>query len=470
MSSPLRVATRAWLAWCFVVLALLGCDAPEPATPEPIAVRVSGPAPASGPASNAPCEHGLPASLCTTCKPELAPVFQSKGDWCPEHGFPESLCPICSPGAAAQLAPLDSEAAALEARTIRFASPELEARVGIETQPAEAPASGEGVAKTIECTAKLDFHADHVAEVHAIVPGLVRRVHVELGDEVEAGDLLFDLQSTRVGDLQAALQGASERARTARANLERKRELLAEQVTSPRQVELAEQELASAKAEADAASTVLRMVGAAKSGGSGRFSLTSPIAGRVIRRPALLGLLAEEDVSLATIADTSIMWVLCEVPEASASALALGQSLALQIEGDTQATHLGTVTWIAAEVDPRTRTVTVTAELPNPSGTLRANQFGVATITTAPPGSAPLVPRAAVQRVGTREVVFVREAAGLYRPRVVRRHGEGERVQVEGRVKVGDAIVTTGAPLLRTEIMPGSIGAGCCEAEPAGGE
>ncbi len=35
---------------------------------------------------------------------------------------------------------------------------------------------------------------------------------------------------------------------------------------------------------------------------------------------------------------------------------------------------------------------------------------------------------------------------------------------------VGVGVVTTGAVLLRTEIMPGSIGAGCCEAEAPGGE
>jgi cobalt-zinc-cadmium efflux system membrane fusion protein len=35
-------------------------------------------------------------------------------------------------------------------------------------------------------------------------------------------------------------------------------------------------------------------------------------------------------------------------------------------------------------------------------------------------------------------------------------------------VLAGDKVVTTGAVLLRTEIMPGSIGAGCCEIEPRG--
>ena len=91
-------------------------------------------------------------------------------------------------------------------------------------------------------------------------------------------------------------------------------------------------------------------------------------------------------------------------------------------------------------------------------------------ITTSPSRAALAVPRAAVQRVGARELVFVRIDVGVYEPRVVRRRGGGEIVEIEGRVAVGDEVVTTGAVLLRTEIMPGSIGAGCCEVDGPGGE
>lgn len=120
-------------------------------------------------------------------------------------------------------------------------------------------------------------------------------------------------------------------------------------------------------------------------------------------------------------------------------------------------------------MDPRTRTVAARAEVRNDRGRLRANQFARARIETGAPRTAATVPRAAVQRIAEREVVFVRTAQGVHEPRLVERHGEGERVQVEGRIQAGDAVVTTGAVLLRTEIMPGSLGARCCEVKPAGG-
>jgi cobalt-zinc-cadmium efflux system membrane fusion protein len=56
--------------------------------------------------------------------------------------------------------------------------------------------------------------------------------------------------------------------------------------------------------------------------------------------------------------------------------------------------------------------------------------------------------------------------AGLYEPRiVVAGAGDAKEVQVTGDVEPKDAIVTTGAYLLKTELSPESIGAGCCEVE-----
>jgi membrane fusion protein, heavy metal efflux system len=401
--------------------------------------------------------HGLPESKCTKCNRELIPQFQAAGDWCTDHGFPESVCPLCNP----QEPPAGAEEGAIEARVVRFKSPEIEQRAGLATVTARRAAA----AASVECTARIAFDSDRVADVRAIVPGVVRRIRVELGERVKRGAPLFDLESTRVGDIQGALQTARERVRTAEANLARQRELRESDIASARQVEVAEQELAAARAEARAAEATLRMAGAARADPSGRYTLTAPIAGTLVRRPAVLGVLATESTSLATVGDTSVMWALCDVPEIDASRIALGQRMTVHIDGSAEEPMQGAITWIAAEVDPRARTVTARAEVVNPDGRLRANQFARARIETGARRAAVSVPRSAVQRVGDLEVVFVRARPGIYQPRVVRRYGDGDLVQVEGNINDGEAVVTTGAILLRTEVMPGSIGAGCCEVQ-----
>ncbi|KIG14021.1 putative Co/Zn/Cd efflux system membrane fusion protein [Enhygromyxa salina] len=407
-------------------------------------------------------EHGLPESKCTKCNPALIAEYKASGDWCEGHGFPESVCPSCNPATP----PPSAEQAALEARIVRLRAPELEAAAGFRTTPARQIAA----ATRVDCTAHLEFDADRIADIRAIVPGLVRQLRTEVGDRVEPGDPLFELDSTDIGAIQAALQTARERVRTAQTNLDRQLDLRESDIASARQVELAQQELAIAKAEARAGRAALDMAGAGGSSRVGRYTIIAPIAGTVLRRPAVLGMVAADDVSLATIGDTSVMWALCEVPEAFADQIALGQTLSVSADSNPELSFEGALTWISAEVDPQTRTVSARAEVQNPEGNLRANQFMRGQITTSPSRAVVAVPRAAVQRVGTRELVFVRTDVGVYEPRVVRRHSGGDTVEIEGRVAVGDAIVTTGAVLLRTEIMPGSIGAGCCEVEAPGGE
>ena len=496
-----------------VVLALPACEGREEIR------KASAPAAASSTVQKAGrCEHGLPQALCTKCNPALAPVFQAKGDWCSEHGFPESFCPICNPNAAIpeveaapaaaadwcaghglpesqctkcnpelvarfkaagdfceehgfpesvcptcnpQKPPAGAEQGAIEARVVRFKSPDIEKTAGITTVKARRATATDSV----ECTAQIAFHGDKVADIRAIVPGVVRKVRAGLGDSVERGAPLFDLESTRVGEIQGALQTAQQRVHTAEANLARQRELREHEIASTRQVEVAEQELAAAQAEAKTAEAALRMAGAARAAPSGRYTLTSPIAGTLVRRPAVVGVLATESTSLATVADTSVMWALCDVPETDASRVALKQRVTIHVDGSTTKPLQGELAWIAAEVDPRTRTITARADVPNPDALLRANQFARARIETGTPRAAVSVPRSAVQRVGDREVVFVRARPGVYQPRVIRRYGNGDPVQVEGNIEDGEAVVTTGAILLRTEVMPGSIGAGCCEVD-----
>ncbi len=404
--------------------------------------------------------HAVAESKCTKCNPSLIQQFQTAGDWCAEHGFPESVCPICNP----QPPPSGVVKAATEARVVRFRSSDIERSAGIQTVLAQRAQ----VSAAIACTARIAFDNDHVADIRAIVPGIVRRIRVELGARVEQGAPLFELESTRVGEIQGALQAARERVRIAQANLNRKRDLRTSNIASAREVEMAEQELVTAQAEAGTAAATLRMAGAARSKPSGRYTLAAPISGTIVRRPAVVGLLATESESLATIANTTVMWALCDVPEADAARVGLGQKIQITIDGGGDQPIEGEITWIAAEVDPRTRTVTARAQVHNPHGRLRANQFARASIQTSAPRVAVVVPRISIQRVGEHEVVFVSTAAGVYEPRIVERRGEGDLVPVEGRVEIGDAVVTTGAILLRTEIMPGSIGAGCCEVEPPG--
>ncbi len=407
-------------------------------------------------------EHRVPESKCTKCNTGLVAEYKKSGNWCGEHGFPESVCPICNPQPIPAGAPGSGSFA--PGTKIRFRSAEVEKNAGIETVPARKASVGDGVS----CTARIDYNRNKLADIRALVPGVVRKLRVDLGKNVKKGAPLFVLESTQVGELQAQLPGLQQQVRTARANYERKKKLAAAGLLAPRKVEVARQELASAESGLASARSALRLAGA-PGGGGGSYVLTAPLSGTLVRRPAVVGAYATADTSLGTIANTSTMWALIDVPEASAGTVAVGHSVRVVIDGAEDASHRGEITWVASEVDARTRMVAARAEMHNAEGTLRANQFARAVIETSTSTTAMMVPRDALQRFGDKSLVFVRLSAGLYEPRVVLvGAGGASEVQITGDVKPKDAVVTTGAYLLKTELSPESIGAGCCDGEAGG--
>ena len=73
-----------------------------------------------------------------------------------------------------------------------------------------------------------------------------------------------------------------------------------------------------------------------------------------------------------------------------------------------------------------------------------------------------IVPQEAVQWEGCCNVVFVSETRDRFRPRKVKvEFASGQGYAVSG-LKPGEKIVTHGSYMLKTELMKGSIGAGCC--------
>ena len=69
------------------------------------------------------------------------------------------------------------------------------------------------------------------------------------------------------------------------------------------------------------------------------------------------------------------------------------------------------------------------------------------------------------QRKDDADLVFLPQEDGVYRPqRVVARPVDRRGVvEVAWGLEPGQRVVTKGSFLLKTEIMKGAIGAGCCE-------
>jgi cobalt-zinc-cadmium efflux system membrane fusion protein len=406
-------------------------------------------------------EHGVPESKCTKCNPRLVAKFVQAGDYCREHGYPASVCPLCHPElpeAAGQKAPVFPE----PGTKVRLASAATVADAGIETRRAERRRFG----RTLDVVGQIDFDQNRLAQLSARGDSVVVEVKVDVGDEVKAGAPLVVLASSSVGGDQARVPAARARVATAETALARERQL-AERGISPRKaVEEAERELAVARAELDAATSALTAAGAAAGESGGRYVLRAPFAGTVVARRAVAGKTAPAGEELVDVADLSRMWALLEIPEAEAASVSAGQPVRIVLEGARGPPVEARLSRVAASVDPASRTVKARVELPNPRRTLKAGIFVRAQISVAEEHEALLVPRDAVQFAEHRSVVFVRRGEALFEPVAVQLGaGDDDVVEIVSGLEPGADVVTTGAFLLKTEIMKESIGAGCCDVE-----
>jgi cobalt-zinc-cadmium efflux system membrane fusion protein len=405
-------------------------------------------------------EHAVPESKCTKCNPRLVARFVEAGDYCREHGYPESVCPLCHPDRlpASKEPPVFPE----PGLKVRLASVQTARDAGIETQTAEA----RKVAKVLQVVGQLDFDQNRLAQLSARGEALVIDVKVDVGDDVKEGQPLVVLTSAAVGADQARLAGARARLEAARAAVARE-EQLAQSGLSPRKnLEEGRRELAAAQAEHDAARSALGAAGATPGGGGGRHVLRAPFAGTVVARDAATGKTASAGQVLVQVADLSTMWAQLEVPEADAALVRPGQAVRIVFEGARAEPREAKISRVAAAVDPASRTVRVRVELPNRDRTLKAGVFLRAEIRVTAEHEGLLVPREAVQRAESRTFVFVKRGDGLFEPVAVQTgEAEGHLVEVVSGLEPGSEVVTTGAFLLKTEIMKESIGAGCCDLE-----
>lgn len=402
-------------------------------------------------------EHGVLEALCTQCNPALVPVFRARGDYCEEHSLPESICPICHPEREGRPeTSVSTDTAPADGTRVRLASPELARRIGIRVE--EAVLASES--REIAATARVAYDPARLARLNPRSPGVIRTIHADVGQELEAGDALVTIASAAVGADRTRLAATRTRLEVAEAELARRMAL--EGVVSTRQRLESRRARDDARAELATLRASLGVIGRTR---GSEYTLTTPIAGVVIRRVGTLGAYVDSDTVLVEVADASRVWVDLEIPEDEVARVAPGQTVVMTMDALGEREFEGTLSYLAPEVDPRTRSVLGRVRLENTDGALRAHMYGRGRVQVPREAPAVQVPRGAVQRARGAALVFVRVADELYEARrvqVLERPGNQDSLEVRGRLAPGEQVVVDGAFLLRTETISDSIGAGCC--------
>jgi RND family efflux transporter MFP subunit len=306
----------------------------------------------------------------------------------------------------------------------------------------------------------------HVAEVQAVrhveikarTGGWIERIEVDEGQLVKAGQVMFVLGARQAQiDLQRAnahLQGAEAEVRTADIELRNREALVAKDVVSALEVELAQAGLAAAKAklaeaEAEVAAAELSMQYA---------EVRAPFDGAVNRLPLKVGSQVESGVTLTTLSDTAEVFAYFRISEreylqlhGSPESPGRGMPELVQFEraDGVRLEAAGRIDAFESVVCNTTGAVTCRARFANADGILKHGASGKVVLTRHRKGVVVVPQRATFERQQDLCVFVVGEDGVLTTRRIVPELRLPDHFVVASGVTAADRILLEGARSVR---------------------
>jgi membrane fusion protein, multidrug efflux system len=279
------------------------------------------------------------------------------------------------------------------------------------------------------------------SELRARLEGDLTGVYVREGEPVRAGQLLAQFRAAEEAGNQrsAAADVAAARSElsTAEWNLEQSRELHREGAIPERDVRLAQQTVAAARARVAAADSRLRSSAETVSD----TRVLAPSSGIIETRSVNPGEHVSRGATMFTLVKGDVLELAAAVPERQALAVQPGQQVRFSAGGRE---FTGRVARVNPSVDAATRAVRVYVQVPNGDGSLRAGTFATGRIVSRTVTDALVLPISAlregedgkpfVYRIENEELAVAPVTVGL-------RDETAGLAQIVGGVAEGDRVV-----------------------------
>jgi HlyD family secretion protein len=302
------------------------------------------------------------------------------------------------------------------------------------------------------------------------VAGRVRAVAVDVGDRVQAGQMLAEMDPVDLDERMAALDASVTRAGSAIAaadaqrrdalarkelaavNARRYVELGAQNFISAGAVEARLQEQSSADAVVSAADANLaaarqdqQRLAAERAGlrqQRANVRLIAPAEGVVTSREAEPGSTVVAGQAVVRVIEPSSLWVKVRLDQGRSAGLAAGLPAQVVLRSNPGQTITGKVARVEAVSDSVTEERVAQVSLDQPPPSLSVGELAEVTLTLAPTASAVLLPNAAIKRVQAQTGVWTIENGTLrFAPVRLGQASLDGQVQVLEGVKVGATVV-----------------------------
>jgi cobalt-zinc-cadmium efflux system membrane fusion protein len=306
--------------------------------------------------------------------------------------------------------------------------------------------------------AELLLNENKTVRVLSPVAGRIRTLDAQPGDNVRAGQALAHIISSDLAQAQSDRAKAVAASAQSATALVRAESLYAYKVIALKDLQQAQADAASNKAELGRAEQRVTQLGAGATT-EGDFVLTAPLGGEIVDRQANPGqeVTANGSTTLFTISSLESLWLTAQAYQQNLAQVHRGQHVVFTTQATPDRRYDAVVTYVGGALDSATRTATVRAVLENPGRQLRAQTFGEVRLYAADSSHIPCVPVTALVTSGLETVVFVQIGQHRFARRAVTISGDdGDVAAVSDGLHPGDLVVTRGSILLQGRLAQGT--------------
>lgn len=301
------------------------------------------------------------------------------------------------------------------------------------------------------------LEGENDVEIRPQVTGFLTKVHVDDGQRVSKGQVLFTIDQVQlqaaVEQAQAAVAVAQANVNTAQTNADNNKILLDKNIISASAYQTSVDALNSAKAQLSQAQAALTSARKNLS----YSTVTAPVSGIVGTIPYKEGTLVSPSTLLTVLSNNTSMQANFSLNEkylldlTDGGKRSLKQALdslpevSLQLATGSVYPYKGKITSISGVIDPSTGSATAKAIFPNPDGMLHSGNTGNILMPVVHNGTIEIPQNATFEVQDMKFVYVVGDSAKVHsRPITVAPENDGKTFIITSGLNPGDVIVTEG--------------------------
>jgi len=311
--------------------------------------------------------------------------------------------------------------------------------------------------RSLRLTGSVAYNSFRTTPVITQVSGPVSRVVVVPGQKVTQGEPMLYVASPDYSQLRTNyLKAIAAYALAQKANA-RAEDLYQHHAIAEQNVEQAQSAEVQASGDLIAAQAALKVMGVSdpdalvKAPPSFEVPVKAPIGGLVVEQDVSAGQLIQPGTTQCfMISDISTVWVLVNIYQKDMPYVRVGDQVTIQTDTYPEVFH-GRIAYVAASLDPSTRTLQARIETNNPGEKLKKDMYVVANVNTGTIQNAIALPDAAVLRDSENQpFVYAAASANQFgRRSVTLGESLNGQTQITSGLKAGDRVIGNGSLFLQ---------------------